>query len=85
MDEAAWKRLERIHTLAKQDEEWRRLNSVYREERLAFLRTAHEDKISEFILNYVNTIADMAYRELLLACENMRFPEELEKTKDAEE
>jgi len=76
MDESVLLRLNRIHQLAKADETWLALNQAYRADRLAFLNAARDEKISQFLLDYIDVITNMAYRELILACEYMRFPEE---------
>lgn len=76
MDEAAWKRLERVQQLAKQDPAWLELNNRYKQQRMDFLKEIYRDRTNEFLLDFVNTVADMAYQELLLACQHMIFPEE---------
>lgn len=78
MDNAAWERLDKLKQIAKDDPSYQALHREYLESRDAFLDYSLHlpEEIGNFYLRYVHLIANMTYKQLLIACEEMRFPGE---------
>lgn len=78
MDKEAFSRLQKLEQIIKQDEEYMSRREGYLSDRKQFFDLIHAlpDNTEGFLLDYINNIADMVYRKLIIACENMRFPDE---------
>lgn len=78
MNDKDWERLDRIKQIARSDPDYQQLHRRYLADRQKFIQYSLRlpEDMGGFYMDYIQLVANMTYKQLLIACEQMRFPDE---------